>query len=683
MVSRATNGEQQRPEENGYRTALRKLRPAILGVLAFSALLSVLMLTGSIYMLQVYDRVLSSGSVPTLLGLFSIVVVLYAFFGLYSFLRVRLLSRAALKLDHALGLSAFDRGMQDGLLGNDPRKNTQGMILKDLGMIRKFLSSPAMTTLADMPFVPLFLAVLFLIHAWLGWLTVAGVCVAIVLAMVNRALTKTALKSSGQLEALERDFTNRSRRNAEAIFAMGMKGAVGTRWRDLHHRALARAQSGSDPSEFLVSGSNAFRMLLQSAILTLGALLVLRNEISAGMIIASSILSGRVLAPIDQFIGQWRFIGEVMVAHRRLLDSFGHVAPEPQRIDLPAPTGKITVTGLTKLKPGSPQTSANAAFILSDVTFELDPGDGLGIVGNSASGKSTLARLLTGTMQGDGGEIRFDGALLDQWDAQRLGRHIGYLPQMIEMLPGSIRDNIARFDPEASDNEVIAAARLTGIHDMILQLPEGYGTLLCDPAQPVPLSGGQMQRLGLARAVYGMPSIVVLDEPNSNLDMKGDAALTQAIEVLRAAGSTVVVMTHRPSALTAVNKLMVLDAGMMRVFGDKDEVLAEDYKVETPPAKVATKKLATSSTPVSPNAEPLRNPVEALAKIRAKRRVAQPGRPPVSNTQTLPKIQPVGPAQSKNTHAILLNRKPKPDDLVQQVPQGGDKMIATARKYRT
>ena len=575
------------PATATYRTALKALRGAVWAVLGISALINVLMLTGSIYMLQIYDRVLSSGSVSTLMGLFTVVVILFAFLGFYDFLRVRLLSRSAMRLDRALGVPAFNRWVRAGLPGDaaqagDTPTAEAGTALQDLGMLRGFLSSPAVTALADLPFVPLFLAVLFLIHPWLGWLTVAGAGVAALIALVNRALTKGAIQNAGGFEGVERDFTDRSRRNAEAIFAMGMYGAIATRWRDLHHKVLVSAQKGGDPSEALAATSRAFRMLLQSAILTLGALLVLQSQISAGMIIAASILSGRALAPVDQLIGQWRAIGQGLAAHRRLSQNFSTAEEIPERVDLPDPTGTISVRALTKLVPGAPVGATDAPRILSGIDFELVPGDGLGVIGSSASGKSTLARLLVGAMQGDAGEIRFDGARPDQWDPARLGRNIGYLPQVLEMLPGSIRDNIARFDPTADDDSVMAAAKLTGIHDMILKLPKGYGTQLCDPAAPVPLSGGQMQRLGRARAVHGRPRIVVLDEPNSNLDMAGDAALTQTIAALRAAGSTVVVMAHRPSVLAAVNKLMVLDAGMIRVFGDKDEVLAEDFKVVSP-----------------------------------------------------------------------------------------------------
>ena len=399
---------------------------------------------------------------------------------------------------------------------------------------------------------------------------------------------------------LERDFADRGRRNAEAAVAMGMNEALLARWKNMHITTLASGQTGSDPSEILAAGSKSFRMLLQSAILTLGAYLVLQGSISAGMIIASSILSGRVLAPVDQLIGQWRAIGRAGQAHRRIDAVFAQDMPEPERIHLDDPTGQISVKRLTKLG-GEKSGGADRKRILSDVSFSLEPGEGLGVIGNSASGKSTLARLLVGAAQADEGEIRLDGATPDQWDPLRLGRAIGYLPQMLEMLPGTIRDNIARFDPEARDEDVIAAAKLTGVHDMILGLPEGYATRLCVPGIPSPLSGGQLQRLGLARAVFGMPALVILDEPNSNLDVAGDTALTQTIAALRAAGSVVIVMAHRPSALAAVDKLMILDGGKVKLFGDKQTVLGGG----------GAKPASATVTPTTPTPAPATGPMRA------------------------------------------------------------------------
>lgn len=596
---------------NPYRTAQNALRPALVSVLAFSAVVNVLMLTGSVYMLQVYDRVLSSGSVPTLMALFGIVVILYAFLALYDFLRSRILSRAAFHLDHQLGQQAFHRWLNSGLPDDGHAANAQP--LRDLESIRHFVSSPAVTALLDLPFVPLFLAVLFIIHPWLGMLTVAGAIIAGGIALLNRALSKTPTAQSALMEGGEREFADRGRRSAEAVVAMGMQGAITDRWRRMHDQALATAQKGSDPSEFLAASSRAFRMLLQSAMLTLGALLVLRGAISPGMIIASSILSGRALAPVDQLIGQWRAIGRASGAHQRLDAIFADTQPEAERIDLPDPTGQITVTRLTKL--GTDVPGADRPHILSNVAFSLQPGEGMGVIGNSASGKSTLARLLVGASAADAGEIRLDGATPDQWDPVRLGRKIGYLPQTLEIIPGSIRDNIARFDPEARDEDVIAAAKLTGVHDMILGLSEGYSTQLAVPGKVSPLSGGQLQRIGLARAVFGMPALVVLDEPNSNLDVAGDDALTKTIAALREAGSVVIVMAHRPSALAAVDKLMILDGGTVKIFGDKAKILAGSKEAPSKPAAKPEIKPAAPATPpeAMPGTKTLPKPATAPA----------------------------------------------------------------------
>jgi PrtD family type I secretion system ABC transporter len=564
---------------NPYRAALRRLLPAFVAVLGFSAVLNVLMLTGSVYMLQVYDRVLSSGSVPTLIGLYAIVVLLYGFLGFYDFLRARMMSRAALRLDRDCGAGAA----RLGLLPAAQKSGTGGEVLRDLDAVRLYLSSPAVNTLFDLLFVPLFLGVLFLVHPLFGWITVGGAMVTAVLAFLNRLLTGPAQLRAATLDSAERDFADRCRGVAETVLAMRMQDAVIARWLRMREAALAQGQSGGDPAQGLAAISRAFRMLLQSSILTLGAWLVIEGRISGGMIIASSILSGRALAPIDQLIGQSRSLGRALLAHRRLSTAFAGLAAPSAALQLPDPKGEITVRQLTVLAParGDAGPGAEPEAILSGLEFRLSPGDGLGVIGRSASGKSTLARLLVGAQSPDSGEVRYDGATPGQWDPARLGRSIGYLPQHVEMLPGTIRDNIARFDPQIDDDAVIEAARMTGIHEMILNLPEGYATRLGNSSSPR-LSGGQVQRLGLARAVCGQPAIVVLDEPNSNLDVEGDNALIGAVSTLRRNGSTVIVMAHRPSAIAAVDKLMILEGGRIRAFGDKAKVLAEASGLTAP-----------------------------------------------------------------------------------------------------
>ncbi|MFA9229782.1 MAG: type I secretion system permease/ATPase [Microgenomates group bacterium] len=579
---------------NTYKALLKRLRPTFVIAGLFSAVINVLMLTGSIYMLQVYDRVLPSGSVPTLVGLFVIVVVLHVFLGFYDFLRTRLLARAAVQLDVSVGAEAFR-----GWIGTDNRK---GQPLRDMDTMRGFLSGPAMAGVFDVPWVPLYLGILFVIHAWLGLLTLAGAAIVVVIAFINHKLTHDAVRKAMVFESDERSFAAQCRRSSDTIHAMGMKDRVTTEWERRHHLALAAGQTSSDPSEVLAAFSQSFRMLLQSGILTMGAYLVLKQEMSAGMIVASSILSGRALAPVDRIIGQWRMVGRATEAHQRLTAYFSAPTEQAVSVALPAPSGKINVTRLTKYIPNQSPTATDRSCMVKQISFDLAPGDGLGVIGNSASGKSTLAKLLVGALRADEGEIRLDGATRDHWDQAALGRYIGYLPQTVEMLPGSIRDNISRFDPAAPDRAVIEAAKLTGVHEMILALPYGYSTPL--GGEETPLSGGQMQRLGLARAVYGMPQIVVLDEPNSNLDAAGNDALAHVITALRDRGSVVIVMAHRPNVIAAVNKVLVLQSGTVSRFGLRDDILGPTSMDARPTPSVVYRSVTGAGGP-SPLSTPI------------------------------------------------------------------------------
>lgn len=556
---------------NVYDVAIRRLKRTYVVVGLFSAAVNILMLTGPMFMLQVYDRVLSSGSVATLQGLFVIVMICYSFLALYDFLRTRLLSRSAYRLDRAVGRAAYRIWMRAGLSGQQKLARP----LTDLAVVRSFLPSPAMLGLFDLPWIPLYLFVVFMVHVWLGFLTLAGLSIVMVLALMNQALTRHHHARAMAMDGTESFFVEQSRRSAEAILPLGMEERIANIWSRMHETGLATGQIGSDRAEGFTATSKAFRMLLQSSLLGLGGYLALQQEISAGMIVAASIIAGRALAPVDQVIGQWRSIVRAREAHKRLGQLFAEQRPVKQVIQLPDPTGRLTVAGLTKFAPDQ-KRAGDRPPILDDVSFTLEPGDAVGVIGPSASGKSTLARCLVGAWLPDSGDIRLDGAMLDQWSGDALGRHIGYLPQHLELMSGTIRDNIARFDPEAEDADVIKAAQIAGVHDIILQLPDGYATELGFGMQP--LSGGQQQRLGLARAIYGMPRYIILDEPNSNLDANGDEALRRAIVTLREAGSTVVVMAHRPSAIAAVNKVMVLHSGRVVEFGDKQDVLQNATK---------------------------------------------------------------------------------------------------------
>jgi ATP-binding cassette subfamily C protein len=565
---------------NPYRRALRGLRGTFVAVALISAAINVLMLTGPLYMLQVYDRVLGSGSVATLQGLFLIVVVLYIFLGIYELLRARLLSRAGYRLDMEVGTAAFRQWVRSGIPGS-PASGQQP--LRDLEVMRGFIGGP-ISGLFDLPWIPLYLGILFLIHPWFGFLTLAGAAVVIVMAVLNQALSRQSIKEAMAQESTDRFFTEQSRRSAEAVVALGMQDRIINRWRDMHVAALAKGQPNTERSEFFSAFSKAFRLLLQSALLTLAAWLALRQEISAGMIVASSIISGRALAPVDQVLGQWRVIGRARESHARLMEAMEDADAPAAQVALPAPTGALTVTRLTKNAPGPAPQGGERVRILDRVNFSLSPGDGLGVIGNSAAGKSTLARLIVGAWKPDAGEVRLDGATLDQWRPEELGRHIGYLPQSLDLLPGTIAENISRFDGQASQEQVIEAARIAGVHEMILALPEGYATRV---GSSTPLSGGQIQRIGLARAMFGAPKLIVLDEPNSNLDAYGDDALAQAIIAMRKKGSVVIVMAHRPSAIAAVNKLMILHKGAIAQFGDKEEVLRGVMRSSGPRVAVA------------------------------------------------------------------------------------------------
>lgn len=549
-----------------YRDSLKAMRRGLFIVAVLSAAISVLMLTGSIYMLQVYDRVLNSGSIPTLLALFGIVVLLYSFLAFYDGLRMRLLSRLALQLDARLAPLAFQ-----GDLAGFRHAGQTGSLRRQLETIRSFLAGPAILAVFDLPFTVLFLGVLFMIHSVLGWMTVFGMVLAAGIAFVNRGVLKAPMAAAREADDLQSRFAETARHAAPVLAALGMASAVTARWSGLHHRMLAHQQTGTEPSEILTALSRALRMLLQSALLTAGAWLVIDGAIGSGAIVASSILSGRALQPVDQLIGHWRQIATLREAHERLLANLRTSDPA-DFMQLPAITGALEVEQLTALAPARPDSKLERARILDKVSFRLAAGEGLGIVGASASGKSTLARLIVGALVADAGEVRFDGATAQQWHGDRLGRQIGYMPQRIDLLPGSLRDNIARFDPKASDAEVMRATEMAGVHEMILRLPQGYATQV--GMAETPLSGGQIQRIGLARALYGAPKLLVLDEPNAHLDQAGEAALSRCLKSLREAGVTVIVLAHRIGALAAVERLMVVKDGRIEQDGPRDEVLS-------------------------------------------------------------------------------------------------------------
>lgn len=542
-------------------------RGVFVAVGLMSCVVNLLMLTGPLFMLQVYDRVLASQSVPTLVALLVLTIGLYAMMGLFDFLRTRTLSRLAYWLDIELSPLTYRHWIVRSLGGHNPAYKP----IQDVGIVRSMLSSPTILAVFDLPWFPIYLAVVFMLHFQLGLLASFGALIVIILALLNELFSGRSAGSAAQGEMVETRFADQAQKNADCLVAMGMVNHTLSVWQGMRGQSLALQQSGGERSEGFTSSSKAFRLLLQSAILALGAYLAINQEITPGMIVAASIIAGRALAPLDQTIGGWRMIKRAWLAYKRLRDYLGSTDANPDRtLELPEPEGHLRVSGLTKYAPANPG-EGDKIVILDKIQFALEPGDGLGVIGPSASGKSSLARLLVGLWMPDAGDVRIDGATYEQWDMDRLGRHVGYLPQQVELLPGTIAQNISRFEPDANDDDIVEAARRADVHDMILSFPDGYGTNADSAVSP--LTGGQKQRIGLARAIYRQPRLIVLDEPNSNLDQEGDAALAAAIAAMREAGSVVVVMAHRPSAIAAVDKILMLNAGRMVEFGEKSEIL--------------------------------------------------------------------------------------------------------------
>lgn len=556
---------------NAASEALASCRSAFLAVALFSALVNVLMLTGSLYMLQVYDRVLPSRSVPTLVALSLIVAALYILLGLFDWLRQRILSRIGVDLDRQLGGPVLG-AILDGQLRGAPG-GTQ--LSRDLDSVRSFLSGLGPTTLFDLPWIPLYGALCFILHPYLGWTLVAGAVLLILLALLTEILSRRpsadVARSAGERAAL----IEATRRNAEAVTALGMGGRIGRLFERTNDRHVAANLRASDITSGLGGISKVIRYMLQSAMLGVGAWLVMHDQASSGVMIASSVLSSRALAPIELAIGSWRpFIG-ARQAWRRLQTALTE-GPAMPAIAPEHPTERVTLDHVFVAPPGS-QTPT-----LKEVGFTLQAGQGLAVIGPSASGKSTLARALVGVWPVLRGSLRLDGATLDQWPAEERGAIIGYMPQDVQLFAGTVAENIARFDPAMTEDAVRAAAKAAGAYELILGLPKGFETPIGEAGGI--LSGGQRQRIALARALYRDPFLVVLDEPNASLDADGDAALTAAIAGIRARGGIVIVIAHRPSALAGIDLVLILADGQVQTFGPKEEVLRKSLAPKPAPA---------------------------------------------------------------------------------------------------
>ena len=545
--------------------ALTACRGAFIGTAAISGMSNILMLTGAMFMLEVYDRVLPSRSMPTLLGLVVLVAFLYVALGLLDALRGRILARIGGSLDEMLSSRVYDTLVRLQLRIGSRREGNQP--LRDLDAIRSYFSSLGPVALFDLPWVPLYLAICFAFHPLIGFTALAGAAVLIALTVLTEVLMNAPSKAATEASIARNGLAEASRRNAEALTAMGMVARMAERWGDANRKFLESQRRTSDIGGGLGAVSKVLRLMLQSAVLAVGAYLVIHQEASAGIIIAGSILSARALAPIDLAIGHWKGFVAARQGWQRLNALLSIMPARTAPMALQAPVQRLMVESVSATPPGVQK------IVVQDISFKLEAGQGLGIIGPSGSGKSSLARLLVRVWQPVRGNIRLDGAALDQWAQDALGRHIGYLPQDVELLAGTVAQNIARFEAEPDANAVLAAARAVGVHEMIVGLPQGYSTMVGDDGSA--LSAGQAQRVALARAVYRDPFMVVLDEPNSHLDSEGDEALTRAILGVRERKGIVIVIAHRPSAIAGVDHILVMNQGRAQALGPKDEVLSK------------------------------------------------------------------------------------------------------------
>lgn len=541
---------------------LFRLRRTFYVLAAFSGVINLLMLTPAVYMLQVYDRALVSSNLTTLLMLTVLVIGLYVLMALLEVVRSSVLIRVGNRLDMMLNKRIFGAAFERNLrrAGGNPAQ-----ALQDLSQVRQFLTGNGLFAFFDAPWTPIYLLVIYLIHPLLGLVTMIGSTLLVGLAWLTEIATHKPLAEANRASLVSGSFANNNLRNAEVIEAMGMLPAIRQRWFGNHLKILELQTLASDRAAFIAGASRFVRVTLQSLILGAGALLAIKGEITAGMMIASSILSGRAMAPVEQVIATWKQLLGARAAWDRLATLLGEFPVREAPMSLPKPLGMLQLENVFASAPGS-----NAPIIRA-VSFNLAPGEALGLIGPSASGKSTLARLLVGVWPAQGGKVRLDGADIFQWNKAELGPWLGYLPQDVELFEGSIAENIARFG-EVDSNAVILAARQAGVHDMILHLPQGYDTRL--GADGASLSGGQKQRIGLARALYGDPSLIVLDEPNANLDDSGEIALMQALGELKQRGKTLVLISHRPAVLGVVDKILMLRDGNVQMFGSRDEVFA-------------------------------------------------------------------------------------------------------------
>jgi ATP-binding cassette subfamily C protein len=576
-MSKSTTAAFARAKRRKVEELTKGFRGLFVFLFSMSGLINVLALTGSFYMLQVYDRALTSGSVPTLLALSVLAIGLYFFQGLFEVLRSQILVRLGARLDKKIAPLAHRVAIDMPRFGFSNAEALERC--RDVDTVRGFLGSQGPVALFDLPWMPIFLVFAYCLHPMLGALTFAGAFVLALMTIATEIMTRRLSSATHQAVILRNAVADSNARNADILKAMGVCGRAVTRFNEANGEHLVLQTRTSDISVTFGSISRVLRMILQSAVLGLGAYLTLLGELSAGAIIAATIASSRALTPIDLAIGNWKGVVAARTAYRRLRETVIALAEADEPIGLPPPHASFKVEKITVAAPGS------GRVLLSDVGFELQAGDALGIVGPSGGGKTTLVRALTGIWPVLRGSVRLDDAELTQWNEEVLGGYVGYLPQDVALLDATVEENISRLADERDAPAVVKAAKAAGVHEMIVRLPEGYQTQL--GPQGASLSAGQRQRIGLARALYGDPFLVLMDEPNSNLDGEGEAALTEAIWNIRKRRGIAIVIAHRPSALVAVDLIGVVQNGKLTAFGPKQEVLRQLAKQEIVPPENA------------------------------------------------------------------------------------------------
>ena len=557
--------------QNEITEALLQFKKAFRSIGIFTAIINLLMLVPSIYMMQVYDRVLASRNDFTLYMLSFIALGLFGLISALEHIRSMIVIKIGAKIDAFLNQRIYTAAFEQNLRGAGVNA---GQALNDLTTIRQFVTGSGMFAFFDAPWFPLYLLVIFIFNPWVGLFALVSVVILIGLAWLNQWVSSAALKEASAVSIQSTSMATNNLRNAEVIEAMGMLPQVRERWFSLHNRFLHLQAEASRKAAVITAVTKFVRTSVQSLILGVAALLVIKGELSGGVMIAASILLGRTLSPVEQIIGVWKQWEGVLSAYKRLEDLLRRHPPRKAGMSLPPPEGSVRVEQVAAAPPGSNR------MVLRNINFELRAGEIMGLIGASGSGKSTLARLLVGVWPVANGSVRIDGADVFQWSKDELGPFMGYLPQDIELFAGTIAENIARFG-EVDSFKVVAAAKLAGVHELILQMPEGYETRVGDGGSG--LSGGQKQRIGLARALYGDPVFIVLDEPNSNLDEAGEFALAESILELKKRQRTVVIISHRPSIIRITDKLMVLQNGAALAFGPTEQVLEAMAKAQNKP----------------------------------------------------------------------------------------------------